>query len=723
MSSLHSVCMCRFSVRSAWRAAIVSSAAAICVLTSCLLSHAAKAAAPTVAVQKTLPLPLHERIDRLLEAERLAPAGRTADDAEFIRRVTLDLHGIIPSAEETEAFLADKSADKRTKLIDGLLESPRFVRHFTTTFDVMWSERLGDKIIKSADWYDYLYRSFAERKPYDVMVREILTADDVDPKLRPASKFFHDRECEPNVMTRDIGRIFFGMDMQCNQCHDHPVIDDYRIADYYGLYALVSRTYLTGTRRKGSERAIAEKAEGEANFKSVFTGEAADKVAPRIPRGTVITEPTFAKGEEFVKKPAKDEVGVPKFSRRKALAEAATAGNNDMFDRNGANRLWAHVFGRGLVHPVDNIHPDNPPTHPAVLDLIASEFRARKYDIRDLVGELVKTRAYARSFVAPQPSDLQPGLAAKQAARWNAERAKLEPQLKGAAIAAEKANDVLGAARGKGAKKSATPVAAAKTEPAKDKPAAAKEAAPKIDFVALQNSYETAAAEYRKLRTQFNRLNAKIEEAEKIIAFEKLAATDKTGAKRAWDAIVQDWNDRGEVTLLKPLPPEVFAASLMQATGLVSSAETRVKAAFKKAAPKELMTVAAAERPRMEAMLIDKQTFEPLKGSYGKFIELYGDASAGFAATLNQALFFGNGSVVESWIKPSGDNLTARLLKLTEPNALADAMFLAVYSRKPSAAERSEVAGYLKGRDKDRAVAVQEMLWGLLSANEFRFNH
>jgi hypothetical protein len=725
----------RFSVRSHLRAADVSFAAAICALALFSLTQVATAAAPAAAVPKSVPLPLHERIDRLIEAERLAPAGRTADDAEFIRRVTLDLHGIIPTAEETEAFLADKSADKRENLIDGLLASPRFVRHFATTFDVMWGERLGDKIIKSPDWYDYLYRSFAERKPYDVMVREILTADDVDPKLRPASKFFHDRECEPNVMTRDIGRIFFGMDMQCNQCHDHPVIDDYRIADYYGLYALVSRTYLTGTKRKGSERAIAEKAEGEANFKSVFTGEAADKVAPRIPRGAVIAEPTFAKGEEFVKKPAKDEVGVPKFSRRKALAEAATTGNNELFDRNGANRLWAHVFGRGLVHPVDNIHPDNPPTHPAVLDLIAAEFRARKYDIRDLVGELVKTRAYARSFVTPQPTDLQPGLAAKQAARWSAERAKLEPQMKAAAIAAEKANDALGAARGKGAKKAATPVAAAKAEPAKDKAAAekgkvatkdaaaAKEAAPQVDFVALQNNYETAAAEYRKLRTQFNALNARIAEAEKIVAFEKLASTDKVGAKRAWDAIVQDWNDRGEVTLLKPLPPEVFAASLMQATGLVSSAETRVKAAFKKAAPKELMAVAAAERPRMEAMLIDKQTFEPLKGSYGKFIELYGDASAGFAATLNQALFFGNGNIVESWLRPSGDNLTARLLKLTEPNALADAMFLAVYSRKPSDTERSDVVGYLKGRDKDRAVAVQEMLWGLLSASEFRFNH
>jgi len=702
-------------------------ALACCCAVIGVMPLALLAAAPAEASKPAVALPLHERIDRLIEAERLAPAGKTADDAEFLRRATLDLHGIIPSAEEAQAFLADNSPDKRAKLIEQLLASPRFVRHFATTFDVMWGERLGDKIIKSAEWYEYLYRSFAERKPYDVLVREILTADDVDPKLRPASKFFHDRECEPNVMTRDIGRLFFGMDMQCNQCHDHPVVDDYRIGDYYGLYAFVGRTYLAGSKKKGSERVIAEKAEGEANFKSVFTGEAADKVQPRIPRGGTIAEPAFAKGDEFVKKPAKDEVGIPKFSRRRALAEAVTAGKNDTFDRNAVNRLWSHLFGRGLVHPVDFIHPDNPPTHPAVLDLLAAEFKARKYDIRDLVGELVKTRAYQRSFLLPQPSDLQPGLAAKQAARWEAELQKLTPLVKSAHVAAEKANDMLGAARGKSAKKD---VAAAKEKVAAKEVAPAKAAAPKpaaagpvVDLVALQNGYETAAAEYRKLHTLSNALAAKIDEARKIMAYEKVAKSDPAAAKPAWEAVVSTWTERGEVTLLRPLTPEAFAASLMQATGLVGSAETRVKASFKKSAPKELMAVAEAERPRMEAMLIDKQTFEPLRGSYGKFIELYGDSAGGFSATLNQALFFGNGSVVDSWVKPSGDNLTARLAKLSDTAALAEAMFLSVYTRKPTDAERRDVAGYLKGRDKDRPLAVQEMLWALLSSNEFRFNH
>jgi len=709
------------------------------LVVSCIASWSTAnglAASPATAVATkpaTMSEPLHQRIDRLLEAERLAPAGIKSDDAEFIRRVTLDLHGIIPSTEEAQAFLDDKSPDKRTKLVDRLLASPRFVRHLATTFDVMWGERLGEKMIKSGEWYEYLYNSFAERKPYDVMVREILTADDVDPKLRPASKFFHDRECEPNVMTRDIGRLFFGMDMQCNQCHDHPIVDDYRIGDYYGLYAFVGRTYLAGDRKKGSVKVLAEKADGEANFKSVFNGEAADKVPPRVPRGAVIAEPTFAKGEEFLVKPAKDVTPVPKFSRRKALAAAVTAADNDLFDRNAANRIWALVFGRGLVHPVDFIHPDNPPTHPEVLDLIAAEFRARKYDVRDLVRELVLTRAYERSFLLPQPSDVRPGLAAKHAARWDAELKKLEPALKAAQLAAEKANEVLGAARGKAAKKPAAttePAKVAAKEPeaktaaksqAKD---AAAPAAPKVDFIALQNDYEKAAAEYRKLRTRSKALAAKIAEAEQIVAFEKIAKSDPAAAKRAWEAVVQTWNERGEITLLKPLTPEAFAAGLMQATGLVGSAETRVRASLKKAVPKELAGIAEAERQRMEAMWIDKQTFDPLKGNYSRFVTLYGETGGGgFAATLNQALFFGNGGTIENWVKPSGDNLTARLDKLTDAGKLAETMYLAVFTRRPTETETREVAGYLKGREKDRSLAIQEMLWALLSSNEFRFNH
>ena len=627
------------------------------------VAPAAASAAPALSAE----------IDRLLAAERLAPLGAPADDAEFLRRVTLDLHGIIPTSEQTEAFFADTSPDKRTKLVDELLQSPRFARHMATMFDVMWSERRPDKVIKATEWYDYLYQSIADGKSYDKIVRDILTADDVSPTLRPASKFFHDRDCEPNQLTRDVGRMFFGMDMQCNQCHDHPAVDDYAIGDYYGLYALVSRTHLH-TDKKTKAKQIAEKADGEASFKSVFTGESADKVTPRLPRGPALTEPAVAKGEEYLVKPDKGEKPVPKHSRRALLATAATDGSSELFARNAANRLWAHVFGRGLVHPVDFIHPDNPPTHPAVLDLVTREFQTGGYDIRKLLRALVLTRTYQTTYLLPDAKALARGQAAKRLAAWEAELKSLNTALAAAEAAAEKKPE--------------------------------------------------AKTEVRRVRTLVRARERQIEEAKQVVDFEKLAASDPKGAARAWDNLLTRWTEQGEVPLLKPLGPEAFAASMLQATGFVTISESKALASLKKAVPKELVKVAAAERPRMESMWVDRQTFDPLKTNYARFIELYGEATGGdFSATLNQALFFGNGGVVDGWLTPKYDNLAARLIAEKDPARAADALYLAVFTRKPSDVERADVAGFLKGREKDKPEAVKEMLWALLSSNEFRFNH
>ena len=672
----HAICF-RFARRAApaLLPALVGLAFTFAIVFTCELAAANKPSTPAVApaAPSLSASPLAAEIDRLLAAERLAPLGAPADDAEFLRRVTLDLHGIIPTSDQAEAFFSDTSPDKRTKLVDELLQSPRFARHMATMFDVMWSERRPDKVIKATEWYDYLYQSLAEGKSYEKIVRDILTADDVNPALRPASKFFHDRDCEPNQLTRDVGRMFFGMDMQCNQCHDHPSVDDYAIGDYYGLYALLSRTHLHGD-KKTKVKFIAEKADGEASFKSVFTGEAADKVAPRLPRGPALTEPVVAKGEEYLVKPDKGEKPVPKHSRRAMLAKAATDGTSDLFARNGANRLWAHIFGRGLVHPVDFIHPDNPPTHPAVLDLLTREFQSGGYDIRKLLRALVLTRTYQTTYLLPDAKALPRGQAAKRLAAWEAELKSLTTTLAAAEAAAAKKPD--------------------------------------------------AMTEVRRVRTLVRARERQIEEAKQVVAFEKLAAADPKATARAWDNLITLWTERGEVPLLKPLGPEAFTASMLQATGFVSISESKALASLKKTVPKELVKVAAAERPRMESMWVDRQTFDPLKTNYARFVELYGEATGGdFSATLNQALFFGNGGVVDGWLTPKYDNLAARLIAEKDLARAADEIYLAIFTRKPSDVERADVAGFLKGREKDKPEAVKEMLWALLSSNEFRFNH
>lgn len=301
---------------------------------------------------------------------------------------------MIPPADEVRTFLADAATDKREKLIDRLLASPQFIRHMTLVLDATINERQTDKGITTPDWQAYLYKSLTEQKPLDQLLREVIVSDGVDANLRPAAKFLLDRDCEPNVVTRDLGRLVFGMDLQCAQCHDHPIVDDYLQADYYGLYAFVLRSKVFADPKNKAVRQISEAADGEANFESVFTGHTGAKVQPRMPKGIGIFEPAVTKGEEYVTKPTKETRAVPKYSRRQQLAESFEKSTH--FRRNLANRLWAQVIGRGLVHPLDYHHPANPPAHPQILTLLADELPALKYDLRSVLRTAPNQRLSAQ---------------------------------------------------------------------------------------------------------------------------------------------------------------------------------------------------------------------------------------------------------------------------------------------------------------------------------------
>src|SRR5262249_30217205 len=146
-------------------------------------------------------------------------AAPLASDEEFLRRVTLDLTDTIPTAAQARAFLADTTADKRVRLIDRLLASPEHARHLAHVFDVMLMERRAGRTPLAPAGHEYLRESFAANKPWDQLVREILAADGSDPKKRAAARFYLDRNGEPNEVTRDISRVFLGMNLQCAQCH------------------------------------------------------------------------------------------------------------------------------------------------------------------------------------------------------------------------------------------------------------------------------------------------------------------------------------------------------------------------------------------------------------------------------------------------------------------------------------------------------------------------
>lgn len=355
--------------------------------------------------------PLHVRIDALLAEAHPAGQAALASDADFLRRTYLALHGVIPTATQARAFLADTAPDKRAKLVDALLADPQFAKWMAVRFDVMLMERRGETHTKALAWRDWLEQSFAANKPWDALVREILAADGADEKTRPVARWLLEREADPNALAKDTARLFLGRDISCSQCHNHPRIDDYLQRDYAGLQAFFSRTYLfrPDTKKPG---VIGEQATGNTTYLSVFT-KVGGETKPRLPGEAELAEPP--PGEWTVPPDAKNKTvrPIPKFSRRALLGAALGDGHHPAFRRNIANRLWAVVFGSGLVEPLDLQHSANPPSNPALLDLLAEEIAAMKFDMRGFIRELALTEGFQRSLELPPPSPVAKSAADK----------------------------------------------------------------------------------------------------------------------------------------------------------------------------------------------------------------------------------------------------------------------------------------------------------------------
>lgn len=353
---------------------------------------------PATAKQQTLPS-LHPQIDALVDASLAAsgtPAAGPASDSEFIRRIYLDLIGRVPGVEETRAFLAEApgNTDARTQLIDRLLASPEHVRRMQYVLDEMIMERRGGANVPDAEWQAWLRQAIADNRSWSWITNEILSADGAEKEKRPPAKFYLDRDFASEVVTRDVGRVFLGVDLECAQCHDHPNIETYLQRHYYGINAFLSRSYLF-TDAKSKKKMLGEKAEGEVKFTSVFTDEEGG-TAPRLLDLPAIADPEGTAGE-YVAKPDKTTRGVPKYSRRQQLAEQMTASENLDFRRNIANRIWALMAGRGLVEPLDVRHADNPAAHPELLNLLAEGLRDSGDDLRWLIRAIALSNVYQRS--------------------------------------------------------------------------------------------------------------------------------------------------------------------------------------------------------------------------------------------------------------------------------------------------------------------------------------
>jgi len=336
----------------------------------------------SLALATTQPLqaaePLHVEIDRLIEARAGGAVAGLADDSEFLRRVTLDLAGRVPTAKETTAFLADETGTKRARLVDRLFDSPDFPRRMQEWFEVMVLERRAEKSVKAEDWSKWLQAGFRDNTPWNQLVARLLFVEKDDDANQPATKFLKatGRGGNTHQVTQDIARIFLGQDIMCAQCHNHPSIDSYTQQDYFGIFSYVQEK--------------PDKANSE--FESVFE-PGKQTTGPRLPGGTEIDVPKFEKGQE---------TEAAKFRPRLMLARDLPSDANPAFVRTSVNRLWAMLLGRGLIHPPHLDHPANPPSHPELFTRLQQEFTSSKFNTRQLLREIILSKAYQRSSRLPE---------------------------------------------------------------------------------------------------------------------------------------------------------------------------------------------------------------------------------------------------------------------------------------------------------------------------------
>jgi hypothetical protein len=311
----------------------------------------------------------NEKMRRL----KILPSELTSD-AEFLRRVSLDLIGLPPTPEEVKAFvsLRGDARLKRAAVIDKLMAREEFVNHWS----VKWSDllqvnraKLGDKGVWA--FREWIRESLLENRPYDKMVRELITARGSTYRNPPANFFRFTRE--PKVAMETTTQLFLGVRMVCAQCHDHP-FEQWTQNQYYNLSAFFGKLAVKG-------------------------GEAGDE------------EVVYDKREEFdILHPKDGRVMAAKFlyevggidlreeELRGSLADWLTSKQNPLFAKSMANRIWSYFFGRGIIEPVDDIRASNPPSNAALLDALTKDFLASGYDLRKLIRTIVNSRTYQLAY-------------------------------------------------------------------------------------------------------------------------------------------------------------------------------------------------------------------------------------------------------------------------------------------------------------------------------------
>jgi hypothetical protein len=318
-------------------------------------------------------------IDRKLAEAKLAPSPRCSDE-EFLRRAYLDLTGVVPTADKAREFLGSADPDKRAKLLDELLADPHYGRRMAD----IWTAKLfpadsANRFVLKEPLYKWLEDEFNRNTPWDRFVTDLVTATGTVEENPATTYFLANRSVDK--LTDTTAQHFLGVQLQCAQCHNHP-FTDWKQAEYWGVAAFYSKVRADNPKNanKGGDNTKIGVQEGPARSKQKdFFPEAAKDVPAKYLGGPVAG---LGSAEPY----------------RPVLAKWMTHPDNPFFARALVNRAWAHLFGRGLVNPVDDMLPENEPTHPELLDALARHAAtAGGFDLKYLLKAICLSDAYQRT--------------------------------------------------------------------------------------------------------------------------------------------------------------------------------------------------------------------------------------------------------------------------------------------------------------------------------------
>jgi hypothetical protein len=306
-------------------------------------------------------------------------------DEQFIRRVTVDITGSLPTPDRVRAFVKDSDPKKRDKLVDALLETPEYSYYFANKWaDILRVKRRGqgDRAYGTFAFHEWIYRSIAQDKPFDDFVRDILAASG-DEYSDPPTVWYKELQ-NPEQFVDDTAQVFLGLRLACAQCHHHPY-EKWSQDDYWGLAAFFGRLGRKQALLPGGYQ------NQQVQIQAVFSR----------PNGGVTNKRT---GQEAKIKPLDGKpLEIPSdVDPRQMLVDWMVDANNPFFARALANRYWAHFFGRGIVDPLDDMRITNPPSNPELLDGLARDFVEHKYSLKHLIGTICKSRTYQLS---PLPNE------------------------------------------------------------------------------------------------------------------------------------------------------------------------------------------------------------------------------------------------------------------------------------------------------------------------------